>query len=44
MRGPLRAGAQESLPNLIAWFERAISRPCFKATSWERLVRAVSAA
>lgn len=27
----------DSLPNLVAWFQRASARPSFKATSWEAM-------
>jgi glutathione S-transferase len=33
-----------ALPNLVAWFERANSRPSFKATTWERVVGLARAA
>ena len=31
------------LPNLVAWFDRTISRPSFQATSWDQLMKAVAA-
>jgi glutathione S-transferase len=31
------------LPNLVAWFERTISRPSFQATTWDPLLKAVAA-
>jgi len=31
------------LPNLVAWFDRTISRPSFQATGWDRLMKAVAA-
>jgi glutathione S-transferase len=29
-----------ALPNIVNWFERAVARACFRATTWEKVVTA----